>query len=218
SRRRACCWHHKHGQRYNREPIGPSQDRSRLHRLRQGQSPQSQHGVGRHRSPVAYRGRTLQNDDRHRHAACALSRRRALAYRPDGRTGAGVFWPHYRIHRAHQGWQAARARRNPTVAEFLPGYEASTWYGVGAPMGTPAEIVDKLNREFTAGLADPKIKQRLTDLGGVPMPMTPADFGKFIAKETEKWANVIKFAGIKPEGTAPTFRYVRSANRTIWSP
>jgi tripartite-type tricarboxylate transporter receptor subunit TctC len=87
----------------------------------------------------------------------------------------------------------------PTVAEFLPGYEASTWYGVGAPRGTPAEIVDKLNKEFNAGLADPKIKQRLTDLGGVPMPMTPADFGKFIAKETEKWANVIKFAGIKPE-------------------
>jgi tripartite-type tricarboxylate transporter receptor subunit TctC len=87
----------------------------------------------------------------------------------------------------------------PTVAEFLPGYEASTWYGVGAPRGTPAEIVDKLNREFNAGLADPKIKQRLTDLGGVPMPMTPVDFGKFIAKETKKWANVIKFAGIKPE-------------------
>src|SRR5262249_53877020 len=67
----------------------------------------------------------------------------------------------------------------PTVAEFLSGYEASTWYGVGAPKGTPAEIVDKLNREFNAGLADPKIKQRLADLGGVPMPMTPADFGKF---------------------------------------
>jgi len=87
----------------------------------------------------------------------------------------------------------------PTVAEFLSGYEASTWYGVGAPKGTPVSIVDKLNREFNAGLADPKIKQRLADVGGVAMPMTPADFGKFIAKETEKWANVIKFAGIKPE-------------------
>jgi tripartite-type tricarboxylate transporter receptor subunit TctC len=72
-------------------------------------------------------------------------------------------------------------------------------YGVGAPKGTPAEIVDKLNREFNAGLADPKIKQRLADLGGVPMPMTPADFGKLIAEETEKWAKVIKFAGIKPQ-------------------
>jgi tripartite-type tricarboxylate transporter receptor subunit TctC len=87
----------------------------------------------------------------------------------------------------------------PTVAEFVPGYEASTWYGVGAPKGTPAEIVDKLNREFNAGLADPKIKARLADVGGVPMPMTPTDFGKFIAKETEKGAKVIKFAGIKPE-------------------
>jgi tripartite-type tricarboxylate transporter receptor subunit TctC len=87
----------------------------------------------------------------------------------------------------------------PTVAEFVPGYEASTWYGVGAPKGTSAEIVDKLNREFNAGLADPKIKARLADLGGVPMPMTPADFGKFIAEETEKGAKVIKFANIKPE-------------------
>jgi tripartite-type tricarboxylate transporter receptor subunit TctC len=87
----------------------------------------------------------------------------------------------------------------PTVAEFVPGYEASTWYGVGAPKGTPAEIVDKLNREFNAGLADPKIKARLADLGGVPMPMTPPDFGKFLVDETEKWAKVVKFAGLKPE-------------------
>jgi tripartite-type tricarboxylate transporter receptor subunit TctC len=87
----------------------------------------------------------------------------------------------------------------PTVGELVPNYEASTWYGVGAPKATPAEIVDKLNREFNAGLADPNIKLRLADLGGVPMAMTPADFGKFIAKETEKWAKVIKFAGIKPE-------------------
>jgi tripartite-type tricarboxylate transporter receptor subunit TctC len=87
----------------------------------------------------------------------------------------------------------------PTVGEFVPNYEASTWYGVGAPKATPAEIVDKLNREFNAGLADPKIKSRLADLGGVPMPMTPPDFGKFIADETEKWAKVVKFAGLKPE-------------------
>jgi tripartite-type tricarboxylate transporter receptor subunit TctC len=87
----------------------------------------------------------------------------------------------------------------PTVGEFVPNYEASTWYGVGAPKATPAEIVDKLNREFNAGLADPKIKARLADLGGVPMPMTPPDFGKFIADETEKWAKVVKFAGLKPE-------------------
>jgi tripartite-type tricarboxylate transporter receptor subunit TctC len=87
----------------------------------------------------------------------------------------------------------------PTVGEFVPDYEASTWYGVGAPKATPAEIVDKLNREFNMGLADPKIKARLADLGGVPMPMTPPDFGKFIVDETEKWAKVVKFAGLKPE-------------------
>jgi tripartite-type tricarboxylate transporter receptor subunit TctC len=86
----------------------------------------------------------------------------------------------------------------PTVAEFLPGYEASAWNGVGAPRNTPADIVDKLNKEINAGLADPKIKARLVDLGSVPMSMTPADFGKFVAEDTEKWAKVVKFAGLKP--------------------
>ena len=87
----------------------------------------------------------------------------------------------------------------PTVGEFVPGYEASAWYGVGAPKNTPAEIVDKLNKEINAGLADPKIKARLADLGGTVLAGSPADFGKLIADETEKWAKVIKFAGIKPE-------------------
>ena len=87
----------------------------------------------------------------------------------------------------------------PTVAEFLPGYEASFWYGFGVPKNTPAEIVDKLNEAINAGLADPTIKARLADLGGVPMPMSPADFGKLIADETEKWAKVIRAANIKAE-------------------
>jgi tripartite-type tricarboxylate transporter receptor subunit TctC len=85
----------------------------------------------------------------------------------------------------------------PTVGEFVPGYEASTWYGVCAPKGTPAEIVEKLNKEVNAGLADPKIKARLLDLGGDVHALSPADFGKHIAEETEKWAKVVKFAGIK---------------------
>ena len=85
------------------------------------------------------------------------------------------------------------------MAEFLPGYEASFWYGVGVPKNTPAEIVDKLNEAINAGLADPTIKARLADLGGVPMPMSPADFGKLIADETEKWAKVIRAANIKAE-------------------
>ena len=87
----------------------------------------------------------------------------------------------------------------PTVGEFVPGYEASAWSGVGAPKATPAEIVEKLNKEINAGLADPKIKARLADLGGTLLAGSPADFGKLIADETEKWGKVIKFADIKPE-------------------
>jgi tripartite-type tricarboxylate transporter receptor subunit TctC len=87
----------------------------------------------------------------------------------------------------------------PTVGEFVPGYEASTWFGVGAPKNTPSQIIDKLNEAINAGLADPKFKARLADLGGTPLVGSPADFGKFIADETEKWAKVIKFAGIKAE-------------------
>ena len=87
----------------------------------------------------------------------------------------------------------------PTVGEFVPGYEASTWYGVGAPKNTPAEIVDKLNKEINAALADPKIKARLADLGGTVLAGSPADFGKLIADETEKWGKVIRAANIKAE-------------------
>ena len=86
----------------------------------------------------------------------------------------------------------------PTVAEFVPGYEANAWQGIGAPKGTPADIVDKLNQAINAGLADPNMKTRLADLGAAPMLMTSGKFGKFIADETEKWAKVIKFAHIKP--------------------
>jgi tripartite-type tricarboxylate transporter receptor subunit TctC len=87
----------------------------------------------------------------------------------------------------------------PTVSDFVPGYEASGWNGMAAPKNTPAEIIDKLNKEINAGLADSKIKARLADLGGAPIPMTPADFGKLIADETEKWGKVIRAANIKPE-------------------
>jgi len=87
----------------------------------------------------------------------------------------------------------------PPIGEFVPGYEGIGWQGIGAPRDTPAEIIDKLNKEINAGLADPKMKARLADFGGTPLVGSPADFGKLIADETEKWAKVIRAANIKPE-------------------
>ncbi len=87
----------------------------------------------------------------------------------------------------------------PTIGESVPGYEASAWFGIGAPRNTPADVIEKLNREVNRGLADPKIKAKLADLGGTIIPGSPADFGRLIASEIEKWAKVIKFANIKPE-------------------
>jgi tripartite-type tricarboxylate transporter receptor subunit TctC len=87
----------------------------------------------------------------------------------------------------------------PTVGEFVPGYEASTWSGVGAPMATPAEIIENLNKEINAALADHKIKARLADLGSTPLVGSATDFGKLIADETEKWGNVIRALNIKAE-------------------
>jgi tripartite-type tricarboxylate transporter receptor subunit TctC len=87
----------------------------------------------------------------------------------------------------------------PTVSEFVPGYETGAWWGIGVPKNTPAAIIARLNKEINAALADPKMKARLVDLGGTALVGSPADFGKLIADETEKWAKVIKFADIKPE-------------------
>jgi len=87
----------------------------------------------------------------------------------------------------------------PTVDEFVPGYEASYWAGIGAPKNTPTEVVEKLNKEINAGLADPKIKARLAELGSTTLAGSPADFGKLIAEETEKWGKVIRAANIKPD-------------------
>ncbi|MGN6749895.1 MAG: Bug family tripartite tricarboxylate transporter substrate binding protein [Xanthobacteraceae bacterium] len=87
----------------------------------------------------------------------------------------------------------------PTVGDFVPGYEASSWQGVGAPESTPVAIIDKLNREINSVVADPKMRARLAELGGTPLAGSPADFGKLISDETAKWAKVVKFAGIKPD-------------------
>jgi tripartite-type tricarboxylate transporter receptor subunit TctC len=87
----------------------------------------------------------------------------------------------------------------PTVSDFLPGFEASVYYGICAPKNTPPEIVETLNKEINAGLVDLKLKARLTELGGMPLPGSPAEFGRLIASETEKWAKVIKSRNIKAE-------------------
>jgi tripartite-type tricarboxylate transporter receptor subunit TctC len=87
----------------------------------------------------------------------------------------------------------------PTVGDFLPGYEASAWYGIAAPRNTPTEIVEKLNAEVNAGLADAAIRARLAELGGVVIPGSPADFGRLVADEVEKWGKVVRFSGAKLE-------------------
>jgi tripartite-type tricarboxylate transporter receptor subunit TctC len=87
----------------------------------------------------------------------------------------------------------------PTVGDFVPGYETSAWQGVGAPKNTPVEIIDRLNKEINAGLADPKIKARVADMGGTVLAGSPANFGKLMADETEKWGKVVKFSGAKPD-------------------
>jgi len=87
----------------------------------------------------------------------------------------------------------------PTMNDFIPGFEASAWAGIGAPRDTPAGVVDKLNIEVDAVLADPKMKARLTDLGGIVYPLSAAEYAKRIAEETEKWAKVVKFSGAKPD-------------------
>src|SRR5262249_45875308 len=185
-----------------------SQDGPRVRRLRQGQSGQDQHGIVRQRVRVPCLRRTVQDHDRHQPSPRSVSRR--LRFPSAQRTGAGRFWHHIFENSFNQGRPAARAGGDncdrsdvlpdiPTLAEFVPGYEASQWYGVGAPKDTPAEVIDKLNMEINAVVADPLIKARLAGVGVDPMSMTSAAFGKFIAEETEKWGNVIRALNIKVE-------------------
>jgi tripartite-type tricarboxylate transporter receptor subunit TctC len=87
----------------------------------------------------------------------------------------------------------------PTVADFVPGYESSAWYGVGAPKGTPVEIIDRLNSEINAILAEPRMKTRVAEMGATLIAGSPADFGRLVADETEKWGNVVRFSGARAD-------------------
>jgi tripartite-type tricarboxylate transporter receptor subunit TctC len=87
----------------------------------------------------------------------------------------------------------------PRLGDFVPGYEASQWYGMAAPKNTPVEIIDRLNREINAALTDPAMRTKFTEIGGEPLAGSPSEFGRFIAEETDKWSKVVKFTGLKPE-------------------
>ena len=198
------------GQVMEVNPAVPAQDRAGVHCLREGESREDQHGVGRHRLDAAPCRRTFQDDGRCRSGPRAVSRRRSRADRHGGRARPGHVRPDLGVDRLHQIRQAARARRHrrdalagaadlPTIADFVPGYEATSFQGLGAPKNTPQDIIDKLNRETNAAVADAIFEARLADLGGVGIKGSPAEFAKLIAAETDKWSKVIKFAGITPQ-------------------
>ena len=211
-RHRAGRKHRPHAQCHGGQSGVSRAHRSGVHRLCKGQSGQDQLRLRRHRIADTHGRRTVQDDDRHQDGASALSRRGTGADRSAGRPGRGHFRHVAVVDRIHPRRQAPPARRSlsasrsdalpdvPTISEFVPGYDAGDWYGVGAPKGTPTEVVGKLNQEINAILADPKMKARMADLG-----MTRADLQHagglrpFIADETEKWSKVVKFSGAKPD-------------------
>ena len=192
------------------EFIGSRKDGSRVHRLRQGQSRQDQHGVGRQRNLASCGRGDVQDDGWRQHGSCALSRRGpALTDLLGGQVQVMFAVMSSAIEYIRAGklrpLAVTTATRSealadiPTVDSFIPGYEASAYFGIGAPKNTPAEIVDRLNKEINAVLADSKTKARLAGLGSTVLPGSPADAGKLLTEETEKWAKVVKFSGAKPE-------------------
>jgi hypothetical protein len=190
--------------------LGSSEDGSRIHRLCQSKCRQDQHGFGRHWFSAPHGWRAIQADGRHRLAVVPY-RGTGAAYADllGGRVQVAFFGPvsameHVKSETLRALAVTASKRWGdlpdiPTVAEFLPGYEAYSWFGVAAPKNIPTEIVLKLNQEINAALADLKIKSRIAELGASTLPGSPADFGKLIADETEKWGKVVRAANIKPD-------------------
>ena len=181
----------------------------------------------RHHFP--YGRRVVQDDGQRQHSARTLSRCRASTDRLLGgqvqmmfpATVASIEYIKAGKLRALAVTTATRSEvlpDIPTVGESVPGYEVSAWFGVGAPKATPAEIVDKLNKEINAGLADPKTKARFADLGGTVFALSPVDFGKLIADETEKWAKVVKFARHQAGVTRRSGNIFRNVPICEWRP
>src|SRR5580704_6080241 len=191
------------------ESIASSSERSRVHRVRQGQSRQSRHGLGRQRFASACHRRIFPTDDGHRSYSCSLSWRGTRGGRADWRGSSGSVHRNGDVARTCQGGTlralaVTTATRSevlpdvPTLSEFIPGFEASQWVGLVAPRDTPSTIIEKLNIEIRAALDDPKMKARFTGLGGMVLPGSPAYFFKINPETTEKWGKVIRAANIKP--------------------
>ncbi len=183
--------------------------RRAVHRTCESQPGEIQYGFRRQRYAASRGGRTVQDDDRHRDAARPISRRRTCGHRLARRPSACLVRPvPSSIGYVRTGKLRALAvttiKRSeilpdtPALAEFVPGYEGSTWFGIGAPRATPADIVAKLNAATDAVIAVPAMKARLANLGASIFATSPSEFGAFIAAEIEKWTQVVKAAGIKP--------------------
>src|SRR5262245_5823775 len=202
---------HARAQRDGGQSDASGQYGPRVHRLREGQSRKGLVCLLGRRHDASHVRRTVQGHGRNRHSPRPLSRPRGgRLRRPHDRHGARDLRnlpPSLELIRAGKlrALAVTSTTRSqalpelPTVADFLPGYEASAWYGIAAPAGTPAVIVERLNQELNAAFADPKMKARIAELGGTPLPGSPADFAKLFADETEKWAKVVKLSGAKAD-------------------
>ena len=193
---------------YGRQSVSAGQDRCRVRCLRKSQSRQDQHGDGGQRHRAACRRRAVQVHDRRQSRDGGRPRWRPalvdllaghvqVMFEPTLSTLPHIKAGKLRALAVTSEKRAETLPDVPALNESVPGYEATAWFGIGAPKKVPGEIIDKLNNEINACLADATLKGKFVGLGGAPMPMSPREFGALIASETDKWAKVIKFAGIK---------------------
>ena len=190
--------------------IGSGQNGAGVHRLCQSSPGNDQYGVGGQWHARPHVGRAVPDDDGIGPGARTLPRRCAGAHRSLAGQVQVMFdnlptsIEYIRAGKLQALAVTTAARSDmlpdlPTVSEFVPGYEVSSWFGIGAPASTPADIVEKLSADISTALADPRLRTRIADLSSVPLPMSPRELSTLIAAETEKWAKVIKFSGAKAE-------------------